>query len=270
MAAVLGIDAAWTAHHPSGYALIGEEGGRWRLKAAAPNLATFAAACGSTNSPGADVGLALDCARKMLGRLPNVVAVDMPLSRLPITGRRASDLGVSRRFGAAKCATHSPSAIRPGPISEELRHACEARGYELVTATSALPALALAEVYPHPALLRLMNVPERVCYKVNKTATYWRGESIETRLANVRKMLCAIVERLETQIDGVQVWTREALDAGRGFAGLKGAEDMIDAVISAWVGKTIYENGAEPIGDAQSAIWIPSPLNQVSPSTTVD
>jgi predicted RNase H-like nuclease len=270
MAAALGIDAAWTAHRPSGYALIEMDGGRWRLRAAASNLAAFAVACEGTESPDDGVGLALDCARSVLrGRLPDVVAVDMPLSRLPITGRRASDLGVSRRFGAAKCATHSPSALRPGPVSERLRLACEARGYELITAAGAVPALALAEVYPHPALLRLMNVPERVCYKVNKTATYWRGASVETRLAKVRNMLRAVVERLETQIEGVQRWTREALDAGQGFAGLKGVEDMVDAVISAWVGKMIYENAAEPIGDAHSAIWVPAPLERKPGSTVV-
>jgi predicted RNase H-like nuclease len=258
MTAVLGIDAAWTAHRPSGYALIEEEGGRWRLKAAASDLRGFAAACGGTASADEGTRLALRCAERMLrGRLPDVVAVDMPLSRWPITGRRASDLGVSRRFGAAKCATHSPSALRPGPMSEAMRVACEARGYELITAAGALPPLALAEVYPHPALLRLMNVPERLCYKVNKTATYWPGVSVETRLTNVRETLRSIIERLETQIAGVEDWTREALRAGQGFAGLKGVEDMVDAVISAWVGKAIHEKAAEPIGDAHSAIWIP-------------
>jgi hypothetical protein len=46
MIAVLGIDAAWTEHNASGYALVEKNAGRWRLGAAAPNLPKFAEQCG--------------------------------------------------------------------------------------------------------------------------------------------------------------------------------------------------------------------------------
>ncbi|MCT0225626.1 hypothetical protein [Synechococcus sp. CS-1328] len=38
---VLGLDAAWTAHQPSGVALVQEQGQRWHCLAVAPNYASF-------------------------------------------------------------------------------------------------------------------------------------------------------------------------------------------------------------------------------------
>ncbi len=78
MAAVLGIDAAWTAKNASGYALIEKSGGAWRLSAAAPNLPAFALKCGLAGA-GSGMDGAIDCARRVHGRLPDLIAVDMPL-----------------------------------------------------------------------------------------------------------------------------------------------------------------------------------------------
>jgi hypothetical protein len=204
MTAVLGVDAAWTAKNASGYALAEKIGGAWRLIAAAPNGEEFSRRCGF-GGKGQGIAQALRCAKHVLNdRLPDLIAVDMPLSRQEITGRRASDLGVSKRFGAAKCATHSPSAERPGKVSGPFRIACEAKGYELIVVADPLPPLSLAEVYPHPALLRLMGARERVPYKVGKTKTYWPQASPEKRRAAVLDSLRNIVEALEAFIIGVK------------------------------------------------------------------
>jgi predicted RNase H-like nuclease len=256
MAAVLGVDAAWTESNPSGIALIERIGVTWRLKAAASNLGDFAQVCNLPAPADAGVGFAVACAERLLGGSPpDLVAVDMPLSHEPIVGRRASDIGVSRRFGAAKCATHSPSAERPGKVSARLHEECRARGYRLKTLTSPEHPLTLAEVYPHPALLRLMGVYERVKYKVGKTKTYWRDASRQERLANVRDALRNIARRLDEVVagagDAVDVETPANLSA------LKPVEDTIDAIVAAWVGATIIAGAAEGFGDETSAIWVP-------------
>ena len=102
MTAVLGIDAAWTAKNASGYALVEKFGGRWRLRAAAANLPAFSRKCGlDCNEEGLSQGLS--CAMRSLGGgKPDLIAVDMPMSRKDIVGRRKSDIDVSKRFGAAK------------------------------------------------------------------------------------------------------------------------------------------------------------------------
>jgi predicted RNase H-like nuclease len=265
MTAVLGVDAAWTAKNASGYALVEKNGDAWRLQAAAPNLRAFSARCG-LDGEGQGADHALDCAKHALGCLPDLIAVDMPLSRKEIKGRRASDIGVSKRFGAAKCTTHSPSVERPGKVSAAFSKACEARGYFLITSVGSRLRLRLAEVYPHPALLRLLNVNERVPYKVGKTKTYWRNASLGTRYDNVSNELQKIVDGLENVIAGVRIEAEPALAAIGGFAPLKPAEDMIDAIICAWIGATILEGAAEPIGDEDSAIWIPLPLDRGDPA----
>jgi len=261
MVAVLGIDAAWTRDKASGFALIEKVDDAWRCKAAASNIQGFACACGLEAAKEAGFDFAITCAERMLGgRLPDLIAVDMPLSHRPIEGRRKSDEAISRHFGAAKCATHSPSKDRPGDVSINFRLACEARGYVLVTSPPVSAARSLAEVYPHPALLRLMKVGERVRYKVNKTTTYWPEErNPKARLLRLKESLRDIAGALNGVIDGTQ---RELdrqfdLESAKGFSALKPLEDTIDAIISAWVGTTILENAAEPFGDEDSAIWVP-------------
>jgi predicted RNase H-like nuclease len=257
--AVLGIDAAWTERNPSGFALIDNGVGPWRLGAAAPNLREFADKCGLSDEEGQGANFALRCAEKLIGRLPDLVAVDMPLSNRPIEGRRTSDIAVSRRFGAAKCATHSPSAERPGQVGFRLHEDCKARGYQLITSAPADSGRSLAEIYPHPALLRLMKVDVRLRYKIGKTGIYWPGRPSEERLSLVKRELCSIVAALDQVVVGAQqaIHGRFDFDGAKTFSALKPAEDTIDAIISAWIGTTILENAAEAFGDEDSAIWVP-------------
>lgn len=257
MVAVLGIDAAWTEHKQSGFALIEKVGGNWRLKAVASNIQDFARACGQDAAKGVGLGFALICVEgAMGGRLPDIVAVDMPLSKKRITGRRASDRKISQRFGAAQCSTHSPSKDRPGDVGRQLQQACEVKGYCLKTSTPSARQRSLAEVYPHPALLRLMPSKGRVQYKVGKTKIYWPGATLEDRLSLVRSQLRRIVERLDEEIAGVR--SAVDLEKAASLSALKPVEDKIDAIVSAWVGIAILEGAAEPFGDDDSAIWVPT------------
>ncbi|PZO06560.1 MAG: hypothetical protein DCF28_01595, partial [Alphaproteobacteria bacterium] len=49
-------------------------------------------------------------------------------------------------------------------------------------------------------------------------------------------------------------------DPNGSSASLKAFEDMLDAVICAWVGVQTLKGKALPYGDEQSAIWIPVPF----------
>jgi predicted RNase H-like nuclease len=272
MAAVLGIDAAWTEHNASGFALVERDDGRWRLRAAASCPQCFAHECGLRGAEGLGANLALRCAENALGgRLPDLIAVDMPLSRQPIVGRRASDLAVSRRFGGQKCATHSPSAERPGRVSLRLHEDCKARGYVLLTSWPASHARSLAEVYPHPALLRLMQADERLRYKVGKTCTYWPAKSSAERLALLKDVLAGIIAALDEVVAGAEaeLGRRFDLEGAKGFSALKPIEDTIDAIVCAWVGAIILDGAAEPFGDEDSAIWVPRPAWAQAPRAEV-
>ena len=259
MRVALGIDAAWTATQPSGVALAVETAQGWRLKAVESSYARFRefASTGAATSPARgetpDPARLLDACRLLAGQAPDLIAVDMPLALTPIVGRRVSDLAISRAFGAAKAATHSPSALRPGKLADRLRENFAQAGYKLCTAEG-IETPGIMEVYPHAALLALSGDKTRLTYKAGKTTIYWRDLDRPQRLARLAEVWRRIVGLLETRIGGVA--DALPLPDMRGRA-LKDYEDRLDAVVCAGVAIAALEGRARAYGDAGSAIWVP-------------
>lgn len=249
---VLGIDAAWTDANPSGVALVQRSKGGWRLLTSQPSYAHFLAwganECIDTRPRGSDVEIErlLACC----GERPEVIAVDMPLSHEPICGRRASDHAISCEYGDRGAGTHSPSATRPGRIADTLRTACKREGYTLWT-SSAAPRPGLVEVYPHPALIELTGACRRLPYKHAKAAKYWPSLEPAERKCALQDVWDGIIDHLEHHVSGV----RDALSSFPSLS--KAAEDVLDAIVCAWVGICVLEERAIPFGDATSAIWVP-------------
>jgi predicted RNase H-like nuclease len=258
--AILGIDAAWTLTQPSGVALVADDGKRWHLVNVAASYDAFlendpaieiSRHRGSV--PNADV---LICAAEFkLAHSVNLVAIDMPLSLEPIVGRRSSDNKISTAYGARHASTHTPNETRPGKISDQLRIAFERIGYPL--ATSKIDGNALIEVYPHPALIELAGAEKRLPYKASKAAKYWPEYTPFVRRGNLINTWRQIIELLDRRIDGVsEALELPRLDA-RGHE-LKAFEDMLDAVVCAWVGACALDGNAIAHGDDRSAIWVPT------------
>jgi len=261
MRAIIGIDAAWTPSAGTGVALVVEKDGRWRCVGLAPTFSEFEGlaegrAVNWEVRP-ASVGT-LDAARLVAaaraltpGMVLSVVAVDMPLSRKPITGRRPGDDEISRVFGGRGCGTHTPSAQRPGPMAAALRDGFSALGVPLRTNVGAGVATpALLEVYPHTALLALTGSDYRVEYKASKTRTYWPGESLDARQGLLAEVWRKVLSRLEAHLE-----TGLSLPGPRPFARLKRYEDALDALICAWVGIEYLAGRTRAFGNADSAIW---------------
>ncbi len=61
---------------------------------------------------------------------------------------------------------------------------------------------------------------------------------------------------LDTRVAGVAA-ALPALAADASGVARKAQEDMIDAIVCAWVGITALAGDAEAYGDADSAIWVP-------------
>jgi predicted RNase H-like nuclease len=263
MPAVLGIDAAWTETAPSGVALVDETPDGWHCAGLAPSYEAFirladgipvcwdAPQRGSSPNPAA-----LMCAARLLlhGANVAVVAVDMPLATLPIEGRRKADNEVSRAFGKSFCGTHSPTRDRPGEISLKLRDGFAQEGYPLVTSRCQSAAPALLEVYPHPALLRLLGDDQRVGYKIGKARKYWPDCPSADRRAKIVAEWKRILNALSRCIGRIPGLRPETARPCR----LKQYEDAIDALICAWVGMKYAGEEAEPYGDETAAIWVPT------------
>src|SRR5262245_36753317 len=272
MRAVLGIDAAWTLAQPSGVALAAETIDGWRLIAVASSYQHFDALADDRLTREArprgsmpDARALLTSATRLCGRPVDLVAIDMPLAHVPITCRRASDNAVSRTYGARKCGTHTPSAARPGPISDALREGFKLSEYPLLTSAVSPPGV--IEVYPHPALVELARSPSRLRYKASKVRSYWPSvDGVERRRLLLREW-DTIVSLLDREIAGVRETMPTLGDLPTGIE-LKAYEDALDAIVCAWVAICALEGRAAPFGDDASAIWIPLPLETIEPTIT--
>jgi predicted RNase H-like nuclease len=261
MRAVLGIDAAWTLSQPSGVALAVERADGWHLTAAVSSYQQFQALAdkriAAEEQPSGsrpDAVALLGAASALAGRLVDLVAIDMPLAHSPIVGRRPSDDAVSRAYGARKCGTHTPSATRPGPISDDLKLAFDRAGYPLRTDKYVLPGI--VEVYPHPALVELAEAAERLPYKASKVRTYWKEARPLERRTLLFQQWSIIVALLDAEIAGVKS-LMPTLDMSASGREIKAFEDKLDAIVCAWVATRILDGHAQAYGDANSAIWIP-------------
>jgi predicted RNase H-like nuclease len=263
--AVLGIDAAWTLTQPTGVAAGVETEAGWRLAAVEASYEQFIARADglptSAERPRGskpDAAALLEAGRKICGLPIDLVAIDMPMARHPITGRRPSDIKVSQGYGARSAATHSPSNERPGKISDALRLAFEDEGYPLRTLNAAgAPAKGLIEVYPHTALIEFLKASRRLEYKAAKARRYWPGLPLAACHDNLREVWRRIVGGLEQRIEGVQSALPPPGSNERGWR-LKAYEDKLDAVVCASIAIACLDGKASGWGDADSAIWIPT------------
>jgi predicted RNase H-like nuclease len=263
MRAVIGIDAAWTHHQPSGVALCVEGSRGWSCTTLAPSYSDFlGCAEGRTvdwerraiEGGVPDAARILAAARKLApGATIEIVAVDLPLACSPILGRRECDRMISRTYGARHCSTHSPSPSRPGRISTMMRDGFGAARFLLAT-TLPLTLPCILEVYPHTALLALMGADKRVPYKISKSGKYWPGTSAPARRGRLVEEWNRILSRLRNEM-AVGFAIPHAFAS---FATMKRYEDALDAVICAWVAIRCLEGKADPFGDDDAAIWCPA------------
>ena len=266
---VLGIDAAWTAHQPSGIALVQNTGSGWSCLAVAPSHEAFIAqasgqpwdpqqkATGSRPNPAA----LLKASQQLAGAEVSCVSVDMPLATTPITRRRAADTAISSRFGPKGCAVHSPSTERPSAIADQLRADFAALGYRLHTNGSEQSAPALIECYPHVALLALLKRDYRVPYKVSRSGRYWKAEKLtcSERIERLLEQFQAIKTGLNQHISGIPDFIPAPYEVST-LASLKSVEDMLDGLICAWIGIEHLEGRTVGLGDDTAAIWVPQQL----------
>jgi predicted RNase H-like nuclease len=251
---VLGIDAAWKECGTSGVALLKIESGGKRTIAATSSYADFIISDGKNIAQ-----CLLRSAEVIGGQRVDVVAIDMPISRCQITGRREADNAVSRAFGRYGAGTHSPNEARPGHFGRNLYLGFAGQGYEIATVDRKPPMTpCIVEVFPLAALVRVMRVSKRPPYKVAKTRKYWPAltpaESIDALLEQWRKIELALSTDLVPT--GIEIPNKRDVESK---ASLKPFEDKLDAIVCAWVGARYLEGRTEPFGDADAAIWVPKP-----------
>ena len=274
MTAVLGIDPAWSATKPSGVALIRQlPDCEWECVSVAPSYDSFLQLAGKipVNWNAVPAGglpqpqQLLEAAGTLLhGEGVTVVAIDIPVSnQLIIEQRRPCDDDISHKFGGALCGTHSPNRNRPGELSANLMADLNRLGYNLAACIDDAdddgpPNNATIEVYPHPAIVRLLDLKVRLEYKVDKSNSFWPGITLAERRERLRDNFRRLCTGLATQMRAIPeecIPNDAYLDSRRS---LKRFEDALDALVCAWVGACYLGGRAECFGDRQAAIWVPA------------
>jgi predicted RNase H-like nuclease len=254
MTSILALDPAWTEREPSGVALLSNAHGHWRCAGLSPSYGQFLDLADrrlvdwSARPPGGapDVAALIGAAVRLLGgQAVDVVTVDMPIAT----------------YGARGCSTHSPSSTRPGALGRRLSEQCAALGFRIATtATTVGHTPAVAEVYPHPALLALLHEDYRVEYKISRSASYWRGErkTPEERKHLIVDQWRRVYDELAKSISAIDLPLPATTTlAALSFRALKRYEDALDALICGWVGSKYLEGRCTAYGDDTAAIWIP-------------
>ncbi len=268
MTSILALDPAWTPTEPSGVALVHQVKDRWRCVALAPSYEQFVALAKGTpvdwaTTPKAgrpDVDALMDAARTLLdGENVDLVTIDMPVALTAFSKRREADSAVSQKFGSKGCSTHSPSEVRPGELGRELTDRFKELGYPVATVETPVGStFVLAEVYPHPALLHLLDKDFRFKYKIGRASEYWPDKSPADRRRRVVKNWRKILDQLSLTINKIDLPLPAKTDLETyPSTSLKRFEDALDALVGAWVGIKYLEGDCSAYGDESAAIWIP-------------
>jgi predicted RNase H-like nuclease len=165
-----------------------------------------------------------------------LVAIDAPLVVVNRTGRRACECVLAHAFAGERA---GPFPANLTLLRDDVRARRLARRLGLGVAPDAFrrrPVRAAIEVYPHPALVVLLDRAQRLPYKAK------RGRALDVRHA----AMCDLLRGLEDlkrgdpplDVSTSPEWPRlaETCHAGIAGAALKRLEDELDAYVCAYIG----------------------------------
>lgn len=183
------------------------------------------------------------------------VAVDASLIIPNVTGQRTCERELSSHYGKMGASCHSSNlTLYPDAASVALSRKLEMRNFKhLGTEKWQI------ECYPHPAIIEIFGLPERLKYKKGRVTAKKAGQkqlaSLIFSLSNNPTLPLRLGSDVRELIDPAHI------DALRGKA-LKSSEDMLDAIICLYVGG-LYAIGARHrvFGNASEGyIWVPASL----------
>lgn len=158
-----------------------------------------------------------------------VVAIDAPLIIENDSGQRLCETLVSRAYGSRHASCHTSNRSRfPDASSVSLARALISRGYR--HAESTVSRRTLMEVYPHPALIELFELPSILKYKKGSVSARAQGlEQLQRLLATLQ---FAEPRLLTSPPLSILLATPPA--SLRGSA-RKALEDSLDALVCAYI-----------------------------------
>lgn len=238
---IAGIDLAWGERRRDGVCFVECRGSRARVAGYADPLG--------------DAELLSALAARIPERGRALLAIDGPIVCPNRTGARPVDRLSHRLFHREHAGCHPANRTRC-PRPPRLAGALRARGFAIDFDLRAAPRLAV-EVYPHPALVRLLRLPRIVKYKRGPVAARRR------EFARLQRGLRALRAR-ELPFLALDAETRTLLSAPWS----KRVEDLVDAFVCALIGLWhVHHRGrrSEVLGDLASGfLLLPEDLRRTA------
>ncbi|MFT7674187.1 MAG: putative RNase H-like nuclease [Gammaproteobacteria bacterium] len=181
------------------------------------------------------------------------IAVDASLIIKNETGQRPCEKEVSKSYGSRGAACHSSNTTQyPDAASVYLSQQLDQKGFKHLSDDKFQ-----IECYPHPAIIEIFNLSERLKYKKGRVLEKKSGQK---KLASlIRSLDSNNVLQLQIPIEFDYYFDEIFIENQKGKA-LKSNEDALDAVICLYIAG-LYAVGAEgrTFGNADSGyIWVPT------------
>ncbi|GGF47597.1 hypothetical protein GCM10011519_22050 [Marmoricola endophyticus] len=166
----------------------------------------------------------------LAGLAPAVIGIDAPIVVPNASGMREAERQVGRtwgRFGASAYPSHRGFAHFDPPRAEVL---CARQGWAPDPGLTGSPAAPVAlEVYPHPAIVALLDLDRVLAYKAKK------GRSVADRQAAFRVLLDGLTRVAPLRLGEHPRWAeiRTAVADARRQVDLERVEDEVDGIVCA-------------------------------------
>ena len=180
------------------------------------------------------------------------ISVDAPLIINNADGQRSCENGVGKTYGSRCASCHtSNTKLYPDAKSVYLSDRLQESGFGHLKGERWQ-----IECYPHPAIIEIFGLSERLKYKKGTVAEKRMGQKVLAALLS--ELNESRVLRLEILDQNQQVFDESHIDALRGRA-LKSNEDALDSVLCLYIAGLYAINfDGRIFGDIDSGyIWIP-------------
>ncbi|GAA1581887.1 DUF429 domain-containing protein [Kribbella sancticallisti] len=200
---------------------------------------------------------------------PCLVAFDAPMIVVNPSGQRPCERLVARYFGRYGAYCH-PTNTANASFTEGARALRLADALGLQVDPSVPAERRAAEVYPHPALVVLFDLPRILQYKAKPGRDFGHLQAELLRLVGCLESLADASPPL--LLKGNQEWERirSTVEAATTKAGLKRLEDAIDGVVCAYIAAyaTFNPTHVHHLGDAATG-YILTPITPTIASQLV-